>query len=108
AAASARERLLDPQHREPEPDLQARAVDDGKRRGVLLAAGPDRAVDDAESRHLGYARQADDVCEDGAAGAGGRVAAAAVVRRRAWQKRKSQISESGACLAEARKREGGP
>ena len=36
---------------EPEPDLQARAADDGKGRVGVLAAGPHRPADDAEPRH---------------------------------------------------------
>ena len=35
ARTAPRQRLLDPRHDEPEPDLQARAADDGKGRGVF-------------------------------------------------------------------------
>jgi argininosuccinate synthase len=63
---AARQRLLASRHPQPEPDLQARAADDGEGRDVLHAAGSDRAVDDAQSRHRRYARQAPDLRARGA------------------------------------------
>ena len=42
----------------PEPHLQARASDHGEGRGVLHAAGSDRAADDAQPRHHRHPRQA--------------------------------------------------
>ncbi len=56
--AAPRQRLLDPEHRVAQPDLQARAADDGKGRVELLAAGPHRPADDAQPRHRRHARQA--------------------------------------------------
>ena len=55
--AAPRQRLLDPGHRQPEPHLQARAPDDGEGRVGVHAAGPHRAVDDAQPGHRGYARR---------------------------------------------------
>src|SRR5581483_4383847 len=80
--APPRERLLDPRHDEPEPDLQARTPHDGKGRGVLHAAGSHRPVDDAQSRHRRHARQAVDVCEGRPAEVGCVGAAAAARGRR--------------------------
>ncbi len=71
--APSRQRLFPAQHREPEPDLQARAPDDGKGRGRVHAAGSHRAVDDAESGHRRYPRQAAHLHEIRAAGAGNRI-----------------------------------
>ena len=70
AAAASRQRLLDSRYAQPEPDLQARAPDDGKGRIRLHAAGSHRPVDDAESRHRRHAREAADLRARGAAGAG--------------------------------------
>ena len=61
---AARQRLLDPRHDEPEPDLQAGAADDGARRSLLHAAGPHRPADDAQPRHRRHAREAADLRED--------------------------------------------
>ena len=56
--AAARQRLLDPRHHEPEPDLPPRAADDGEGRGGLLhAAGPHRPADDAQPGHRRHARE---------------------------------------------------
>ena len=54
---------------EPEPDLQARASHDGKRRVGVHAAGPHRPVDDEEPRYHRYARQALHLRESRRAGA---------------------------------------
>ncbi len=43
---------------EPEPDLQARAADDGKGRVGVHAAGSHRPADDAQPRHRRHAREA--------------------------------------------------
>ncbi len=56
--AAARQRLLDPQHREPEPHLQARAADHGEGRIGVLAAGSHRPADDAQPRYRRHAREA--------------------------------------------------
>src|SRR5262249_37887021 len=82
-AAPARQRLLDPEHGEPQPHLQTRTADDGKGREHVLAAGPDRSADDAQSRHHRHARQAGDLREDRPAAVGRRCAAAAALGRRA-------------------------
>ena len=50
------------EHRVAQPQLQARAADDGKGRVGLLAAGPDRPADDAQPRHRRHAREAARVC----------------------------------------------
>ena len=47
-----------PRHAQPEPDLQARAADDGKGRVGVHAAGPHRPADDAQPRHRRHAREA--------------------------------------------------
>ena len=61
----------------PEPDLQARAPDDGKGRIDVHAAGSHRAADDAEPRHRRHAREAVHVREGGRALAVDRHGAAA-------------------------------
>ena len=81
--APPRQRLLDPRHREPEPDLQARAADDGKGRERVLAAGPHRPADDAQPRHHRHARQADHLREDRPDRAVARLVDADADRRRA-------------------------
>ena len=89
ARTAPRQRLLDPQHRQPEPDLQARAADDGEGRGgVLHAAGSHRPADDAEPRHHRHARQADDLHADRTAEAVGVERPAAAARRRARRRTK--------------------
>ena len=65
-----------------EPDLQARAADDGKGRVVIHAAGSHRPADDAQPRHRRHARQAVHICQDGAARAVDGSGAAASGRRR--------------------------
>ena len=65
--APPRQRLLDPRHHVAEPDLQARAPDDGKGGVDVHAAGPHRPAHDAQPRHRRHARQAVHVCEGGRA-----------------------------------------
>ena len=59
ARAAPWQRLLDPEHREPQPDLSAGAAEHGEggRCGVH-AGGPYRPADDAQPRHRRYPRQA--------------------------------------------------
>ena len=85
AGAAPRQRLHDPRHDEPQPDLQARAPDHGKGRGLLHAAGSHRPAHDAQPRHRRHARQADDLRQDGAAAADRRLAAAAARQREGRQ-----------------------
>jgi hypothetical protein len=63
ARAAPRQRLLAAQHRVAEPDLQARAADDGKGRVDVLAGRPHRSADHAQPRHRRHAREARDLHE---------------------------------------------
>src|SRR5437660_11404450 len=62
--ASPRKRLFDSGYHQPESDLQTGAAHDGERRGVLHAAGSNRAVDNEKPRYRRYARKIDHLCED--------------------------------------------
>ena len=65
ARAAPRQRLFDPEHREPEPDLCAGAAEHGEGRGRGVHAGrPHRPAHHAQSRHHRYPRQAESLCED--------------------------------------------
>ena len=68
AGTAPRQRLFDPQHREPEPDLQAGAAQHGEGRGRRVHAGaPHRPAHHAQPRHRRYARQIESLRGCGAA-----------------------------------------
>ncbi len=79
--AAPRQRLLDPRHNKSQPDLQARASNDGEGRLGVFAAGSHRSADDAQPGHRRYARQAVHVYAGRRPGAGSRDDAAAPAGR---------------------------
>ena len=85
-----------PQHAVAQPDVQARAPDDGKGRAELHAAGSHRPADDAQPRHRRHAREAHDVREGRVAVVGHRHGDAATGRPGRVTRRRGRSTTKGA------------